>query len=183
MAGVKFAIYATHLPLLGLVLSKFSGDVLELGCGAWSTPFLCEMCKRRNFISFERDADWAKEIRERNYMTDKRHELITLKPLEDYRKDVEEKIRGIMRPSVVFVDHSPETDRAASVQYWGMRADVVVIHDTSPNTPWWSKVNKDNRMVEAIAAFPHKYVYDKLRPGTTAVSRQCDLEYMLGDSQ
>ena len=52
--------YGTHLPCLIKAMEKTTGDVLEMGMGIFSTPYLHYQCilTNRRLTSYENDKSW-----------------------------------------------------------------------------------------------------------------------------
>lgn len=114
--------YGTHLPALIAVMGKTSGDVLELGTGVFSTPYLhyaCILAKRR-LVSYDNSPEWDKWI---GYYRSPEHQIIMV---DDWDK------ADIERPwDVALVDHSPSSRRIVDIERLANFAKYIVIHDST----------------------------------------------------
>lgn len=114
--------YGTHLGPLIRVMRETSGDVLELGTGVFSTPFLHYTCMldNRKLVSYENCAKWMRWI---NYYQSPSHQIILV---DDWDK------AEIERPwDVALVDHSPSERRIIDIKRLANYAKFIVVHDTS----------------------------------------------------
>jgi SAM-dependent methyltransferase len=102
--------------LLWLALNKTTGNVLELGCGYGSTPYLQRYCKEndRYLLSCDSKQEWAEKFRGAVY----------------YQSwDTFDWSR---RWDVVLVDHAPGEHRQIAIQLLKPVSKILVIHDTEP---------------------------------------------------
>lgn len=114
--------YGTHLGPLIAVMRKTSGNVLELGTGVFSTPFLHYVCMldKRHLVSYDNSPEWEKFI---DYYRSPDHEIILVNDWD--RADIE-------RPwDVALVDHSPSDRRRIDIARLANYAKYIVVHDTS----------------------------------------------------
>jgi len=114
--------YNNHRYLLWQALEATSeGEVVEMGCGFGSTPFLSKYCKDKNLklASYENDLDWYGKCLDF-------HNNIT--HLIDWG-EVSEKH---LTPAVLFIDHRPGERRKMDLERFAMRARIIVIHDSEP---------------------------------------------------
>jgi hypothetical protein len=123
--GADMDAVATHLRLLAAAAVRTSGDVLELGCGWYSTPLLHEVCRAagRKLWTFDNQPYW-------------------LPPFENLRHDghvvrrvgwwgeLYDILPRDLRFGLVFVDQGQPAEREYAVRNLINRADVFVMHDT-----------------------------------------------------
>ena len=109
--------YDSHRPLLYLVVSKTTDDIIEFGCGHGSTMLLRSYCFlskiQRRFSSFETNKEWANKIEPAYYCH------------EPYLK-----ISSSYNPCVLFIDSAPGEERKYLIAKHSWSADVIVVHDT-----------------------------------------------------
>lgn len=139
------------------------------------------MLRGKTFVSAERTKQWQSYAR--FHLTDKAHKLIELPHAADYithpimnercwhEEDGRNKVWDL-----IFVDHFPDEARAPMLKFIRENglARVVVVHDTS--------VEMEARMIglkDEIAQWTHKYVYNLLRPSTTVMSMQYEINEIL----
>jgi hypothetical protein len=160
----------SHLPVLMKVVAMTTGPILELGCGAFSTPILHWSCfpTRRRLVTYENHPAYYADLLEgvaenkRNIQNDF-HEvhLIT----DWLALDLAEPW------SVVFVDHSSEHGRCPEIQRV-THAEYVVVHDTERD-PGSVKLRQFQR--EVLPLFKYRFEYATARPATTILSNVHDL--------
>jgi hypothetical protein len=100
-----------HRPLLWLALEKTKGDVLELGMGEGSSPYLFQYCQKtkRNLKSYENNKDFIYP----NGIF-----------VEDWAK-----IDILKKWSVVLIDHAPAERRHVDAIALKEFAEIVIVHD------------------------------------------------------
>jgi hypothetical protein len=144
--GTKIIVstrYGTHLPCLIKAMEKTTGDVCELGIGVFSTPYLHYQCilQNRKLISYENFKPWFDFFTKKygyNYGT---HEI---NYVENYMKADVYRFNK-KRWSIVFIDQTPDVDRAVQALRVSNHADYVIIHDSG-------------------AKFNKQYHYDRIYP-------------------
>ena len=108
----------SHLPVLITLLADTTGPVLELGCGAFSSPFLHWACfGKRPLVTVEGSPEWWPWIQ--RYQAPW-HTIICT---EDW-----ERVDLSRVWSVAFVDHSPNERRYLDILRL-THAEYVVAHD------------------------------------------------------
>ena len=67
--------YATHQPLLKEVIENSNGNIIELGCGHFSTNFIKSIISNTNIklYSLESDLTWLKKFKS---LEDENHKLL-----------------------------------------------------------------------------------------------------------
>ena len=98
--------WGTHLPLLIKAISMTTGDVLEIGMGLYSTPFLHWACfNKRKLVSYDNDAEY--------FNMNKQYEegLHEVHFVDDWDS------MDIEKPwDVVLVDHGPSERRIVDIK-------------------------------------------------------------------
>lgn len=142
--------YATHLEALVNTALNTPGDILELGCGDYSTPVLSAIAKSqgKRYRCQSSNLEWAR-----------RFELV-----EIVNWDAWEPPEGPW--GMVFLDSDEQTwYRVRRIPALAKVTDTIVMHDAdiSMTREGWPA---------AVACFPKVQVYEKHRPWT-AVLRKC----------
>ncbi len=164
MAPVKVKIsfrYGSHIPVLYQVLSKTKGDVLELGSGFFSTPWLHWICtlQKRNLVTMEDNRRWHGwfSIYEGKY-----HKVIRVRDWKD--ADIERMW------DVVLVDHSPDFRRKEEAKRLANLAKYIIIHDSN------GKYDNVYRYSQIYPLFKYVRTWDKSDPTTTVLSNFVNLD-------
>lgn len=123
--------YGTHLPCLIKALSKTTGDVLELGIGIFSTPYLHYQCllSKRHLISIDNESGWVRRFADSEFSAylyrGKYHDFIHVKNWSD---------APIEKPwDVVLVDQTPDSSRTETIKRLIYHAKYIIIHDSNPS--------------------------------------------------
>lgn len=154
--------YGTHLGALIKVISITSGDVLELGMGLFSTPYLHYQCllSGRKLVSYDNDKGWVKRFATSDFgayrYQSSLHEFHFVKNWED--ADIEKFW------DVVLVDHSPDYRRKEEVKRLADRARYIIIHDSN------DKYEKNYQYSEIYPLFKYKKVWDNDQRHATVLS-------------
>jgi hypothetical protein len=147
--------WGSHLPALIKVMSITTGDVLEMGIGLYSTPFLHWAChsRLRHLVSYEGE----KECYEmnKNYHGGF-HEVYYVENWNDAKIE--------KNWDVVLIDHAPFWRRKTDIKRLAGYAKYIVIHDSN---------RYDFSSIWPL--FKYRYDYKKTRPNTTVVSNFYDL--------
>lgn len=144
-----------HRPLLWLALEATKGDILELGMGNGSTPFLHVYSEqnRRFLRSCDYVGEWVEKFKA---LRGEFHRVMHVPDWDSLylHPDVY---------SVVLVDHSPGERRWVDIQKLeeSKLAEIIVIHDTEPEATGY--------MLEKIWPL-FKYRVDLKSPGAGAMS-------------
>jgi len=157
----------THMPILSVMLNKTIGDVIEFGCGFYSTPLIaynCEVMNRKS-ESYERDLSWFHKIDERFKNAPKlKHSMIYI---DDYEKiDLENRKFGL-----VFIDQELET-RTLIGKKISDKADFIIIHDSEAELAF--KYN------ELYPLFKWQYQFKFFHNWTCVLSNKEDPKKLLG---
>ena len=153
--------YGTHLPCLIKAFGKTTGDILELGAGVFSTPYLHYACtlSKRKLVSYENFQEW----------------FDFLKPYEnDYHKvNFVEKFADapIDKPwDVVLIDQTPDSSRSEEIRRLKDLAKYIIIHDSNPSN------DKVTHYSTIYPLFKYKTDWNGDRNRATILSNFVDLE-------
>lgn len=160
--------YGTHMGPLIACINKTDGDVLELGMGFFSTPYLHYQCllSKRKLVSYDNDAGWVRNYAESDYAHYLyRGEYHDIKHAEDWNTiDIE-------KPwDVVLVDQTPDLGRIATVKRLANHAKYIIIHDSN------ERHEKVYHYSEIYPLFKYKKVWDKDDRHATVLSNFVELE-------
>jgi hypothetical protein len=169
-------IWGSHLPVLMKVASLTTGDILELGAGFFSTPYLFWICKeqKRKFVSYENEYEWFKQIwRWKNpkgsKVTTDKLSVISPDKLLEYHFVSSWDMADIDKEwDVVLVDHSPSQRRIVEIKKLANLAKYIVVHDTQRDTKFCD-------YPQIYSLFKYRYDYSKAIPYTTVLSNFMDL--------
>lgn len=100
----------SHKEALWFALKNTTGDVVELGSGFGSTPFLKLYCAENNreFVTYETNEEWA----------EKSGSIFT----DTYFKE-------LGKIDLLFVDAAPGEIRKELIHFYKDAANVIVVHD------------------------------------------------------
>lgn len=117
--------YGSHLACLIKAFSKTTGDVLELGTGIFSTPYLHYACmlSNRKLVSYENYKEWYDFIKT---YENKNHEVIFVD------KYANAKIDDFLW-DVVLIDQTPDISRSQEAIRLKDKAKYIILHDTNPS--------------------------------------------------
>jgi hypothetical protein len=128
--GLK-AKTGSHLPVLIEALRITDGDVLEMGMGFFSTPFLHWACLNRKLVSYESEAGYFWKFAD-GFHTD--NHLCYL--IEDWDKAEIDKTWD-----VVLIDHGPSERRAWPPSRWTFAGWLIWQSTSSSTTPTRARRN------------------------------------------
>lgn len=162
--------YGTHtIPLLTAVLYT-TGDVLELGCGDFSTPMLDTVLSKmpgRKLFTAEGDASWLKHFKN---LESSWH---VMRHVPAFQMSASSKLplpKWMRRQwGLVFIDQAPGDRRRRDIKRLRKMAQVFVVHDTS------SFVEHIYKLKEVLASFKYRYTYPRYVRTTTIVSDHIDV--------
>lgn len=155
--------YATHLAPLIAIMERTNGDVLELGTGIFSTPYLHYKCilSGRRLVSYENFKSWYDFLIKYGYQST----LHEIKFVEDYK---DAKLDGIW--DLALIDQTPDSSRIETVKRLANLASYIVIHDSNDD------MNEIYHYSEIYPMFKYKKVWDKDSNHATILSNFYDLE-------
>ena len=116
--------YGTHLPCLIQAFGKTTGDILELGTGVFSTPYLhyaCTLAKRK-LVSYENFPEWYE------FMKKYENEYHKVNFVNKYADAVIDK-----EWSVVLIDQTPDYSRSEEAMRLKDVAKYIIVHDSNPS--------------------------------------------------
>ena len=118
--------YATHLPCLIKAFEKTTGDILELGTGLFSTPYLRYMCMLtgRKLVSYENFKEWYNFLL-KYWKSNDNHEIWFVDTYSEALIDREW--------DVVLIDQTPDSSRTEEIVRLKDKAKYIVIHDANPS--------------------------------------------------
>ena len=114
-------IYATHQQVLIQEALKCNEDIMETGCGYYSTPLLVEIAKAKGvkLISFVQEINWARRF---DYLIGSHYQQIQI--------DFKEEIPLTQRFGMCFLDHEQFVrDRIKHLNNILEHTNTVLIHD------------------------------------------------------
>lgn len=163
-------LFGTHLPLLIRIMSISHGNVLELGMGLSSTPFLHWMCfdQDRPLLSFENDLEFYKMLRPYNHP--KFHKV---RYIDDWNKLTVHKQRW----SVVLIDTNPKSSRREFATKLKETADFVILHDTENSHERLYRYR--DPIIGCFKDYKFSYTYKKTSPNTTVLSNVFDVSKII----
>lgn len=138
--------WSTHLPVLIKLISMTPGDVLEIGTGIYSTPFLHWACflQKRNLVSVENNEEFIKFVRQ--FATE--------------NHQIQKEIPTGKEWNIVFIDSFPLEDRVEIAKQFANSAQYIVVHDT----------NDDYGDI-----FKYRFDYEEQLPRTSVFSNCIDV--------
>ena len=157
----KSCHYSSHLPMLNLALSITTGDVLEMGVGFYSTPFIHWFCvpRQRHVVSVDNVPGYHQMS---NSFTDAQYHRLIL--VENW--DLPE----LDKPwDVVFIDHAPALRRRVDILRFANLAKLIVVHDTN------GRDERHYHLKEIWPQFKYRLDYYQHYPMTTMVSNYMDI--------
>lgn len=155
--------YGTHLPCLIKAFSKTTGDILELGMGVFSTPYLhyAAILANRHLVSYENYEDWMNFFVKYGY----RHPNHEIKYVEKYED------APIEKPwDVVLIDQTPDSSRIETVKRLKDLAKYIIIHDSN------GRYNKIYHYDQIYPLFKYRAIWDLDSNHATVLSNFVDLE-------
>src|SRR3990167_2108264 len=163
--------YATHLGALIACVSKTKGDVLELGMGLFSTPYLHYACtgSKRKLLSLENDKGWLRHFKGSTFMHFLyENEYHKLKLVDNY----EESPLIQKNWDVVLVDQTPDLSRKETVKRLANLAKYIIIHDSNDDRHHRRTYQYD----EIYPLFKYKRIWDKDDRHACVLSNFVELE-------
>ncbi len=110
-----------HRPLLLLALQNTKGNVLELGMGDGSTPYLHEYCdtNNRKLYSMDNNIEYYERFKG---LQNKAHQITCVQ----WGETLFDKIKTI---GVALIDHAPAEQRHIDAILLKDKADIIIVHD------------------------------------------------------
>lgn len=145
-----------------------TGDVLELGIGFFSTPYLHYYCMltKRKLVSYDNEKGWVKRFANSTFHNHKYESPIhTFKYVENWDQ------AEIEKPwDVALIDHSPSERRIVDIKRLANFAIYIIIHDSNEHhehTYHYSQI---------YPLFKYKKVWDKEQRHATVLSNFVELD-------
>jgi len=154
--------YGTHLAPLIQAVRKTTGDILELGMGVFSTPFLhyISVLDNRKVLSIENFERWARFFKDwYNHPT---HQILIV---DEYANAPIDKFWD-----VVLIDQTPDSSRSEEIRRLANLAKYIVIHDANPSN------YKVTHYDEIYPLFKYKTDWHGDKNRATVLSNLVDLE-------
>ena len=153
--------YGTHLPCLIQAFSKTTGDVLELGTGVFSTPYLHYACilAKRNLVSYENFKEWYE------FMKTYENKYHKVNFVDKYADASVDKLWDI-----VLIDQTPDYSRSEEAIRLKDLAKYIIIHDSNPSN---YKVTHYDKLYQH---FKYKMDWHGDKNRATVLSNFIDLE-------
>jgi predicted O-methyltransferase YrrM len=155
--------YGSHLPVLMKLMSITSGDILELGTGLYSTPYLHWACfpTKRKLVSYDNDPLYFSFSEQ--FKSDF-HDVQLV-------KDWDEITQSAQKPwAFVLIDHAPSERRRVDAANLKDLAEYLIVHDTDP------RQEKHYGYKSIWDQFKWRYTYKVTTCWTTVVSNKVDLK-------
>ena len=155
--------YGTHLPCLMKAVEKTRGDILELGTGIFSTPYLryVALLQERQLVSYENYKSWY-DFLLKYYPANDYHDIFFI---DEYSK------AEIDRPwDVVLIDQTPDSSRSEEVVRLKDLARYIILHDSNPSN------DKVTHYSKIYPLFKYKTVWENDYNSATVVSNLVDLK-------
>ena len=163
-------LYWTHTyPLLQTILNV-EGDILELGCGHYSTSLTAAVSGSRRVVCVDTDKEWVESLAGKYKKT-----LLTFESISPYYEEYEEQVERYTQQKwgIVFVDHGLAEQRGPDLLRFKNQAEVILMHDSHLDNP-----NDGYCSFEAIQSFKY-YIEHKLYwPQTAVMSETNDLSWL-----
>jgi len=155
--------YGTHLPALIKAMEKTTGNVLELGTGLFSTPYLHYKCilDNRKLVSYENFKSWYDILIHYGYQ----HPLHEINFVEKYEDAPIEK-----EWDVVLIDQTPDSSRCETIQRLAGTTKYIIIHDSN------GRNEKTYHYSTIYPLFKYRTIWDKDKNHATVLSNLVDLE-------
>lgn len=155
------ANWDNHRFLLWPALEATTGEVIEMGMGQGSTPFLHQYCKdaNRKLFSYESSLEWAMKFQDN--ISEGHHVM--------HVHDWDAVSLRHPFPDVVLIDHAPGERRKTDISLFAWKAKFIVCHDTEP------AADHGYQMRAELSKF--KYIKEYQSPGawSTVVSNFIDV--------
>ncbi len=157
--------YGSHLPVLMAAVQKTSGDILELGCGVFSTPYLhsVSVLEKRQVLTVDNDRQWL-DYFGRDYQT-KYHQLVHVPAWDQAKID--------HAWDVALIDHAPASRRIVDITRLARLAKYIIIHDSN------GRHEAEYHYSRIYPLFRHQFDFTQAYPSTTVLSNRVNLRKFL----
>ena len=149
------------MPVLINLVNRTEGDILELGSGIFSTPYLHWACyaNKRKLVSYDNSPEFINLMQQ--YANDY-HEVVSV---TDYADAKIEKFW-----SIAFVDHDPAFRRGIDAGRLANYAQFVVLHDSDPRN------DNDYHYPDIYPLYKYRWDFTEVVPHTTILSNFVNLD-------
>lgn len=156
--------YGSHLPVLMAVVHKTKGDILELGSGLFSTPYLhgISVLTKRQVLTLDNDSRWLDYFR--HYQSPNH----TLTHATNWDKAPIDKVWDL-----ALVDHAPASRRIVDIKRLAHLAKYIIIHDSN------GRYEQDYHYSRIYPLFKYKFDFIAAHPSTTVLSNLASLKKLL----
>jgi hypothetical protein len=156
--------YSTHLPVLMEVVKRTLGDILEIGPGVFSTPYLHWMCEKhkRNLLSVENSRPWFDFCRK--YYRTNYHKHLLVEKWDDAEISIKKEW------DVALIDHSPAERRVVEITKLANLAKYIIVHDADPYQ------DSNYHLSTIYPLFKYKFYFGEVEPATVVLSNFIDLK-------
>jgi len=161
--GDSMDIVASHQRVLIAAALRTTGDILELGCGWYSTPLLHEIAtvQNRQLWTFDNQEYWLPPFKK---LTCPEHKIIRVGWWGDMYGYFPDRNH---RFGLVFVDQGQPCEREYAIRNLIERADVFVMHDTEEKVAYGYE--------RTLKMFKHQVTDKCQRAWTTVASNIIDV--------
>jgi len=164
--------YGTHLAPLIQAVNKTTEDILEMGIGIFSTPYLHyqSLLSKRHLTSYDNERGWVNtfatsEVCGHRYQGPY-HKLIYVANWDEAK---------IEKPwDVALVDHSPSERRIVDIKRLANFAKYIIIHDSN------ERKDREYHYSEIYPLFKYRTNWDKDANPATVLSNLIDLKDFWG---
>jgi len=147
--------FGSHLPLLEEIFKlKKINNVIEFGCGDFSTPFFIQNCSSVTSIEMQTD-EWFHKMSNQFKNSPNWKGFLSIGPHEFTRLNIYKKV------DLCFVDGHGDS-RPDVINFMQIYSDIFVAHDTETFTYYWGRINFFKTM--------YSFQYKKFSPCTTVWS-------------
>jgi hypothetical protein len=144
-------------------MSRTTGDVLELGMGVFSTPYLHYQCilSERKLVSYENFKEWMQFFIDYHYECPN-HEINFVEKYSDAKID--------KLWDVVLIDQTPDSSRTEEIKRLAWLAKYIIIHDSNGNK------EKTYHYSTIYPLFKYRTIWNKDKNHATVLSNWVDLK-------
>jgi len=156
--------FATHQPVLYVILKLTSGPVIEFGCGEGSTELIHELCKKekRKVISLDDNFEWLQKHKEKYESEQSKFIYVPKSNTSDpedashWQKILKTEEIGKTDWDVVFIDQSPWMARYYTLLTFKDTAQYIIIHDCD----YFPDNNIFGKTIKRVNRKKGKYLFD-----------------------
>lgn len=160
----------THTNTLLQTLLNVRGNVLELGCGHYSTAITAAFSKSREIICVDTNQEWVDNLSETYKETN-----LKFKVFSPYKTEYLEQVKFYTdrQWGVVFIDHGIVEQRGLDLLLFKNCAEVILMHDSHLDNP-----DDAYNSFDAIRSFKYFKEHSLYWPQTAVMSETNNLEWL-----